>query len=601
MIARPSGGEMNYFTQKAELHSILTDLGHLSEEFVSQESKEEILQIQGVLETKRFPIVFAGRFSTGKSLLLNRLFLNDDLLPSKVTPTTARNVLIEYGDEKNFYLQKMGESEEITEVKVPANEDTIAEYCTHMGERKDEYERFVLKIPLDILRNGVSFIDTVGTEDIDDHYVSQTINSIEEAAVVVYVTNALQPLAQSETEFLQKYLEETPKKLFLVANKIDGRPSPQDQQDIFDDLSDRFSNFYDKAKIRGDEKVFLVSAKTEQGLDQLRERIIEFVGKDRVKELVFQCASSTKSVLDKEVRSIDAKLSQLQQKHRGEKDELTKYQQELESLENSLSKKEMKHEELSAELLDFAVHELEDALEKAQDRTLNRVANYEIAIEELAILVDREVRSAFKRSLKKIQFRFIESFEKRLGNVASIPVSDEAIEEMRRKTDLYGIASASTGIGGIGLTLFGIGQGMAAGQFFLTGWIFQTTLWGAAASASAPFLVPGILATVSAVYIYKRMESNKKQQTRVVVQKLFEEAKSNIDRITEAIEDSVERTIEELSRKVSNEKKALESIINETRPEIIEKEINEQRLKKLKLDEYVNKLSSYVDNAGAQA
>ena len=597
---------MNYFTKKAELHDVLTDLSHLSEEFVSQESKEEILQIQDVLETKRFPIVFAGRFSTGKSLLLNRLFLDDDLLPSKVTPTTARNILIEYGDEKNFYLQKKGESEGITEVKVPANKDTIAEYCTHMGERKDEYERFVLKTSLDILRNGVSFIDTVGTEDIDDHYVSQTINSMEEAAVVVYVTNALQPLAQSETEFLQKYLEETPKKLFLVANKIDGRPSPQDQQDIFDDLSDRFSNFYDKAKIRGDEKVFLVSAKTEQGLDQLRERIIEFVGKDRVKELVFQCASSTKSVLDKEVRSIDAKLSHLQQKYRGEKDELTKYQQELESLENFLSKKEMKYEELRAELLDFTKQELEDALEKAQDRTLNRVGNYEIAIEELAMLVDREIRKASRNSLRKIQFRFMESFEKRLDDVASTPISNKVIEEVQRKTALSKITSASTGIGGLGLSLFGIGQGIAASEIAATGvfsWFVSWTTFSIAAfsGAAAPFLVPGILATGSALYIYQSMKSNKKQQTRVVVQKLFEEEKSNIDSITEAIEDSVERTFEELSRKVSTEKKALESIINETRPEIIEKEINEQRLKKLKLDEYVNKLNSYVDNAGAPA
>jgi predicted GTPase len=607
---------MNIFTQKSELEGILTELVLLPDDVFSLDKKNAVKTFQNNLQEQRFPVVFAGRFSTGKSLLLNRLFLEEDLLPSKIQPTTARTMFIQYGQEKSFYLLKREDDTEVTKTKVAATEENIRKYCTHMGERKDEYERFVLEYPLEVLKNGVMFVDTVGTDDIDDKYVSQTINRIEEAAVVVYVTNALQPLAQSEIEFLRQHLSETPKRLFLVANKIDGRSDPSEQKTIADDLSERFRNFYEQEGIRSEDKVFLVSAKTGKGLEEFRERIIDFIANGRVKELITQTSFETKSVLDEEISEIDNILNQLSLQQQGEEEKLVKQKEELLELQETLNTKEIEYESLKDELLIYSEQKIETLIQNSEDRVNNRVAGYEIEVDELAILIEREIQKTMYISNKKVQLKFMELFKERLNKkIADFSISEKAFSKMKMKERAEKVGTrvaATAGLGGVASILGGISSAIPAATvatFQGAGAItfFEIPLWGASASlgttfslsaafsAGAPLIIPGVIALLSASFIYKTLQNKKKGTSNISISQVFQEARISINNeLQESLENMIQSIINKMIEKLSEQIKSLEKILGETQPEKIEHEISEYKIKKEKLICYIEKMEKFL-------
>lgn len=94
---------MNLFAFKPKVLDFYQTLIADKSGLFSEEQQNFLSVERNELETGQFIIVIAGRFSAGKSLLINRAFLHADILPYKNAPTTCHPVHIVYGEKIGLF------------------------------------------------------------------------------------------------------------------------------------------------------------------------------------------------------------------------------------------------------------------------------------------------------------------------------------------------------------------------------------------------------------------------------------------------------------------------------------------------------------------
>ena len=133
-----------------------------------------------------FLLVVVGEFNAGKSAFINAL-LGQSLLAEGVTPTTDRVQVLRFGLEKTQVLR---------------DEDTS-----------------VLTLPVEWLRD-INIVDTPGTNAVMQHHQRITEDFVPRSDLVLFVTSADRPFAESERIFLER-VREWGKKVVVIINKID--------------------------------------------------------------------------------------------------------------------------------------------------------------------------------------------------------------------------------------------------------------------------------------------------------------------------------------------------------------------------------------------
>ena len=129
------------------------------------------------LESDRLRVLVVGRFSAGKSTLLNAL-LGKNILPASPTPTTGVLCDIRYADEGHkkatlFPKPGMGPDggSEPFDVKIADLKKELERYVriNHFGDASEtsRYQRAEVYWPLEMCQHGVDLIDTVGLDDPD--------------------------------------------------------------------------------------------------------------------------------------------------------------------------------------------------------------------------------------------------------------------------------------------------------------------------------------------------------------------------------------------------------------------------------------------------
>ena len=133
-----------------------------------------------------FLLVVVGEFNAGKSAFINAL-LGQSLLAEGVTPTTDRVQVLRYGPESTQAMR---------------DEDTA-----------------VLTLPIEWLRD-INIVDTPGTNAVIQRHQRITEDFVPRSDLVLFVTSADRPFAESERIFLER-VREWGKKVVVVINKID--------------------------------------------------------------------------------------------------------------------------------------------------------------------------------------------------------------------------------------------------------------------------------------------------------------------------------------------------------------------------------------------
>ncbi|QKG29784.1 dynamin family protein [Campylobacter sp. RM16187] len=177
----------------------------------SSELKDELRKLDLFL-SEPVQIAIVGQFSSGKSTFLNAL-LGFDILPTGVTPVTARLTRIKYGE--NFSLRvdyKNGK-----ELSLNVNE--IAKFVDQRVY-SDEVKELCIYAPNPILKL-VNFIDTPGLNSLSSSDTNITKEVLDSVSSVIWLSLIENAARASELNDLQEFLQNTGKTAICVLNQKD--------------------------------------------------------------------------------------------------------------------------------------------------------------------------------------------------------------------------------------------------------------------------------------------------------------------------------------------------------------------------------------------
>ena len=207
------------------------------------------------LAEDRFNLMVVGRFSRGKSTLMNAI-LGGNHLPTGIVPLTSVITTVRYGSRKQVVLNFTDRSLR-REVPLPQ----LAEYVTQQANPGNvKNVAFAeIELPVEILRRGLFFVDSPGLGSSIAENTQTTERFMPQADAFVLVTSYESPLSEEEDRILHR-IQFTNKRLFVVVNKQD-TVSEGERKDALAFVQERLDRFSFSEKPR----IFSLSAR--QGLD----------------------------------------------------------------------------------------------------------------------------------------------------------------------------------------------------------------------------------------------------------------------------------------------------------------------------------------------
>ena len=150
----------------------------------------------------RFKIAVVGEFKRGKSTFLNAL-AGGEFLPHDVIPCTAFGCRFQYGERPQLILVDANGAETIQpQTTIP---EIVAELDRLTRDPQTSIQEAIVRLPLDICRDGVDLIDTPGLNDCEAmNQVTFSILPNVDAAVLLLIPES--PLSSTEKSFLADHL-----------------------------------------------------------------------------------------------------------------------------------------------------------------------------------------------------------------------------------------------------------------------------------------------------------------------------------------------------------------------------------------------------------
>lgn len=288
---------------------------------------ENLQNLIGKLGQTNFKVIVIGKFSTGKSSLINTL-LGEMVLPDSLSPCTAYINEIVYGEEKQAtiyfkhplpehwqdFVQNDGVKEHILkfvhssagivdEMSTPSAGTVIEPYVIPLEELEDcvtipwdeddedvlenpqnfnisPFEKAVIQYPCELCRNGIEIIDSPGLDESQDRteIVDQYLNKVD---AVIYVMTNIATGGDSDKEIIEKYLSDNDiKNVFFVCNLF-GIPLAKAQKQLFG----RLKKVFGPKTLLGDNGIHLVNIRDPRntGVAEFEAALAEYLNKEKGK------------------------------------------------------------------------------------------------------------------------------------------------------------------------------------------------------------------------------------------------------------------------------------------------------------------------------
>lgn len=181
-----------------------------------QSEPETVRELFARLAEDRFNIAMVGRFSRGKTSLMNAI-LATSLLPVGVLPVTSVITQVSYGSEPKAVLHYRHTS---LYMDIPIRD--LAEYISERGNPGNKRNISVaeVQVPAEFLRRGFTFVDTPGLGSAIRANTRTTETFLPEADAIVLVTSHDSPLSEEEAQILAA-ARGAGRPIFIVLNKHD--------------------------------------------------------------------------------------------------------------------------------------------------------------------------------------------------------------------------------------------------------------------------------------------------------------------------------------------------------------------------------------------
>jgi small GTP-binding protein len=216
------------------------------------------------LAEDRFNLVVVGRFSRGKTSLMNAM-LDTERLPTGIVPLTSVITTVSYGSNERAFIEHEGWARALArEISL----DELPDYVTQ--QRNPGNERHValarVELPAELLRRGFYFVDTPGLGSSILENTRTTERFLPQADAFMLVTSYDSPLSEEELRVLQGVASST-SRIFLVVNKHD-TVSVEDRDQVLSHVRDQ------ARRVFGDPppQIFSVSARDAIEARKLQDR-----------------------------------------------------------------------------------------------------------------------------------------------------------------------------------------------------------------------------------------------------------------------------------------------------------------------------------------
>jgi GTP-binding protein EngB required for normal cell division len=253
------------------------------------------------LAEDRFNLMVVGRFSRGKTSLMNAM-LDTDRLPTGILPLTSVITTVSYGSSERAFIEHEGWS---LPHEIPL--DALPDYVTQQGNPGNARRVALARIELssELLRRGFHLVDTPGLGSSIMANTRTTESFLPQADAFMLVTSYDSPLSEEELQILQR-VASTASRVFLVVNKQD-TVSLEERKQVIGHLGDQ------ARRVFGDPPhLFSVSAReameanrlndgkrlAASGVPALKDELIRFLLNEKQAEFLLRMCERIAEVLN---------------------------------------------------------------------------------------------------------------------------------------------------------------------------------------------------------------------------------------------------------------------------------------------------------------
>ncbi len=211
--------------QYDRVKSMLADIIRSAGARMHSERNGALRDLFARLAEDRFNLVVVGRFSRGKTSLMNAM-LGTDRLPTGVVPVTSVITTVNYGTEEKVVLYYQHTS---LFLDIPLWQ--LADHITEQGNPGNCRRIRVAEVqmPAELLRRGFYFVDTPGLGSSIPENTRTTEAFLPEADAFILVTSYDSPLSEDELRVLRT-IHGSGRRVFVVVNKQDTVDTMQREQ-----------------------------------------------------------------------------------------------------------------------------------------------------------------------------------------------------------------------------------------------------------------------------------------------------------------------------------------------------------------------------------
>ncbi|MGB8700144.1 MAG: dynamin family protein [Thermosynechococcaceae cyanobacterium] len=199
-------------------------------------STDDVENALAQVNNQTLSVVVVGEFKRGKSTFINAL-LGQDILPSDILPTTSTINRVVFGLTPSVTVRfKDGQEQSIA---IEQLENYVTKLTSDAEAISSRVQEALIHYPLHYCRNGVEIIDTPGLND-DGIMTEVTLSVLRRTEVVIMVTSAISPFAESEGTFLtDTLLEQGIDHILFVVNGIDHFKNSEDVDRVLQSIKQR--------------------------------------------------------------------------------------------------------------------------------------------------------------------------------------------------------------------------------------------------------------------------------------------------------------------------------------------------------------------------
>lgn len=203
-----------------KLKSFIKQLSSISQQYSKRAVIENINNAIDKIDNST-SILFCGEFKRGKSSLINAI-IGDEICPTDIGIATAVVTRIMYGQTKKAvrYYGNLLEGENSLKKEEIAWDD-IQKYTVGDVIEIGSTVQMDLYYPSEFLKEGLVVIDTPGIGGLDPRHANLTAMALPYADIAVFITDASEPVTESELKFYEKKVASRVKSTIVLINKSD--------------------------------------------------------------------------------------------------------------------------------------------------------------------------------------------------------------------------------------------------------------------------------------------------------------------------------------------------------------------------------------------